>query len=55
MEIRLNKKHPKYKEQIKGWLGEDFDPEYFDVNKINEKFNKINEFKKEPKKLWGIK
>lgn len=31
IEVRKNKKHPEYKDLIKGWLGEDHDPEYFDA------------------------
>lgn len=36
LEIRQNKNHPEYPERIKDWLGEDYDPEHFDLNEINE-------------------
>jgi hypothetical protein len=35
LEIRKDKNHPEYEEKIVEWLGEDFDPEYFDLDKIN--------------------
>ncbi|MEA2053678.1 MAG: plasmid pRiA4b ORF-3 family protein [Candidatus Thermoplasmatota archaeon] len=35
MEIRKDKNHPEYEERIVEWLGEDFDPEHFDVDEIN--------------------
>jgi len=35
LKIRKNKNHPEYKEKIVGWLGKDFDPEHFDINKVN--------------------
>ncbi|MFH1510270.1 MAG: plasmid pRiA4b ORF-3 family protein [Candidatus Woesearchaeota archaeon] len=35
MKVRLDKKHPEYKELIKGWLGEGYDPEYFDAGHMN--------------------
>ena len=35
METIANPKHPEYKE-MKEWLGSDFDPEYFDMEEINE-------------------
>lgn len=37
MEIRENKKHPRYKELILNWLGEDYDPEKFDLDEVNKK------------------
>ena len=37
MEIQKDKNHPDYEERIVEWLGEDFDFEEFDMNKINEK------------------
>ena len=37
MEIRQDKKHPFYEERIVEWLGETFDPEKFDIEKVNEK------------------
>lgn len=36
MEIRKDKGHPLYEERVVEWLGEDYDPEEFDINKINE-------------------
>lgn len=33
--IQKNKKHPEYKELIKGWLGEKFDPKYFNLHQVN--------------------
>ena len=36
LEIRKDKNHPDYEERIAEWLGEDFDPEMFDANHINE-------------------
>lgn len=41
MEIRENKKHPEYKERIIDWLGEDFDPEEFNIEKINKKLSRL--------------
>ncbi|MCX6750099.1 MAG: plasmid pRiA4b ORF-3 family protein, partial [Candidatus Pacearchaeota archaeon] len=40
LKIRKNKKHPQYKEMIVGWLGEDFDPEKFDIKKVNGRLQK---------------
>ena len=40
LEIRKNKNHPEYKDKIVNWLGEDFDPEEFDLNRINIKLNR---------------
>lgn len=34
-EIKNNPKHPEYEERIVDWLGENFDPEHFDVEIIN--------------------
>ena len=39
LKIRKDKKHPDYEERIVEWLGEDFDPEEFNINKINESLN----------------
>lgn len=33
--IKKNKKHPEYKDRIVEWLGEDWDFEHFDTDKIN--------------------
>ena len=38
--IKKNKKHPEYKDLIKGWLGEDFDPEHFDIQEVNKQLMK---------------
>jgi len=35
IKIKKNKKHPEYQERIVEWLGEDFDFEKFNLNKIN--------------------
>jgi hypothetical protein len=35
LEIIKNKKHPEHKEMLE-WLGEDYDPEYFNLEEINE-------------------
>ncbi|MDI6737238.1 MAG: plasmid pRiA4b ORF-3 family protein [Nanoarchaeota archaeon] len=35
LKIKKNKKHPDYKEYIVEWLGEDFDPEKFDIEAVN--------------------
>ncbi len=44
LEIKKNKKHPEYKEKIVEWLGEDFNPKYFDLNNVNKQLSK--------KKFW---
>lgn len=41
LKIRKNKNHPRYKELIVEWLGEDFDPEKFDLDEINKKLQRI--------------
>jgi hypothetical protein len=41
IKIKKDKNHPDYKEQIVDWLGEDFDFEEFDLNKINSKLRKF--------------
>lgn len=33
--IKKNKKHPEYKHLIAEWLGEDFNPEYFNLEQVN--------------------
>lgn len=38
--IKKNKKHPEYKHLIIEWLGEDFDPEYFDLEQVNKYLRK---------------
>jgi hypothetical protein len=35
LEIIGNKKHPEHEEMLE-WLGDDYDPEYFDKDEINE-------------------
>lgn len=35
LEIRKDPSHPLYKERIVDWLGEDYDPEYFDIEEMN--------------------
>ncbi len=37
IEIKKDKKHPDYEERIKNWLGEDFNFEEFNIERINEK------------------
>ncbi|MCB1074038.1 MAG: plasmid pRiA4b ORF-3 family protein, partial [Simkania sp.] len=34
LKILKNKKHPEH-EEILEWMGQDFDPEYFDLNEVN--------------------
>ena len=34
LKMLKNKKHPEHEEIIE-WMGEDFDPEYFDLNEVN--------------------
>lgn len=41
LEIRKDKNHPEYEERIVEWLGEDFDPDRFDIEKVNEKMESI--------------
>ncbi|MDD3012907.1 MAG: plasmid pRiA4b ORF-3 family protein [Candidatus Gastranaerophilales bacterium] len=40
LEILKDPEHPEYEERIEEWLGEDFDPEYFNVDEVNKKFKK---------------
>ncbi len=35
LQVKNNKDHPHYKEQIANWLGEDFNPKFFDLQTIN--------------------
>ena len=35
LQIRKDKNHPDYEERITEWLGEDFDPEEFNVEEVN--------------------
>ncbi len=41
MWLKKNKKHPRYKEQIVEWLGEDHDFELFDLDGVNESLNEL--------------
>lgn len=41
LEIKKNKNHPEYKEMIVEWLGEDFDPEKFDISEANKSLKKL--------------
>lgn len=40
LEIRKNKNHPEYEERIVEWLGDDFDPEQFDISLISKNLKK---------------
>lgn len=40
LELLKNPEHPDYEERITDWLGEDFDPESFNMNEVNKKFKK---------------
>ncbi len=37
LEIQQNKNHPDYEERIIDWLGEDFNPEDFNIEEVNKK------------------
>ncbi|MBI2106757.1 plasmid pRiA4b ORF-3 family protein [Candidatus Woesearchaeota archaeon] len=39
--IKKNKNRKEYKERIAEWLGEDFDFEYFDLNKTNKELHRL--------------
>jgi len=41
LKIRKNKNHPDYKELIIDWLGEGFNPEKFDIKKVNKELKRI--------------
>ncbi len=41
LEVLKNPKHKEYKE-LKEWIGEDYDPEYFDINEVNELLGEKN-------------
>ncbi len=41
LEIKRDKNHPRYRELIVNWLGEDFDPEKLDIDSMNRKLNKM--------------
>jgi hypothetical protein len=40
LEIKSDKSHPEYEEKIVEWLGEDFDPEKFDIEEVNKLLKK---------------
>lgn len=44
LEIRENKNHPEYEEKIVEWLGEDFNPSYFDIKEVNRHLKEIRFF-----------
>jgi len=50
LEILSDPEHPEYEERIEDWLGEDFDPEYFNVEEVNKKFRKTRIAKTKNKK-----
>ena len=41
LEIKKDPTHELYEERIVNWLGEDFDPEFFDKQKINSQLNEV--------------
>ena len=41
LEIMEDKRHPGYKEMIE-WLGEGYDPEYFDMGELNQELIILN-------------
>ncbi len=41
LKIQKNKKHPRYREMIAEWLGEDFDFEVFDIKMVNKELKTI--------------
>lgn len=41
MAVRKNKKHPEYESLIKEWLGEDYDPEYFNPQEVNTELRRM--------------
>ncbi len=43
MEYFYRKKHPEYKE-IKGWLGKKYNPESFDVVKVNKQLKQLKNY-----------
>ena len=60
MTVRKNKKHPEYEELIEGWLGEDYDPERFDVQENNIELRRLFPKKGEKKpdgraRYWVMK
>lgn len=51
LEIQKDKSHPEYEERIVDWLGENFDPEEFDIEGINKRlamFRKVSGSRKQP-------
>ncbi|MBU0756514.1 MAG: plasmid pRiA4b ORF-3 family protein [Nanoarchaeota archaeon] len=45
MKLRKNKKHPEYEERIVEWIGEDYNPDFFDIKEANMRLgvNTVNE------------
>lgn len=41
MKLRKNKNHPEYEEKIMDWLGEDYDPEQFNIAEVNRELAKV--------------
>ncbi len=41
LEIMKDKSHPEYEEKIADWLGEDFDPEAFDIDEVNQRLRQF--------------
>ena len=39
--VRKNKKHREYNELIRDWLGEDYDPEYFNAQEMNVELSRM--------------
>jgi hypothetical protein len=52
LEIRMDRNHPLYKERIVEWLGGDFDPDVFDIEKVNRRLESNHSlFRSKPGKL----
>jgi len=51
--IQKNKNHPEYEELIKDWLGEKFDPDLFDMKRINKEL--MEQFIDGRTKFWVVK
>ncbi|MDI6721141.1 MAG: DUF1186 domain-containing protein [Candidatus Aenigmarchaeota archaeon] len=41
LEIRKDENHPRYREMIVEWLGEDFEPDHFDAEEVNEELRTL--------------
>lgn len=48
IELLKHPESPEYEERIEDWLGEDFDPEYFNIDEVNKKFRKSKQKAKKP-------